>query len=77
MSKKSKETAARHVYQKGFKATEDELKVLGFKQQPSKEYLKEEVLMVLADGYCKLLGKYLMQEVCDGCGKPLEVPTVD
>lgn len=42
---------ARDVYVDGFQATKKELKILGFDKTPSKEYLIDTVLRVLADAY--------------------------
>jgi hypothetical protein len=43
--------AARNVYLKKYTASPKELKTLGFDTEPSIEYIKEEVLEILAEAY--------------------------
>lgn len=49
--KAKKVMAAISVYKNRYTATPQELKDLGFKGEPSKEYLKDEVLETLAKAY--------------------------
>lgn len=51
--KSKKVRTAIAVYKDGFNATTEETKALGFKERPSKEFLIDAVLRILAEAYIK------------------------